>query len=224
MKKILLLALIPVFNLSAQTASDYVTELTNPAGLAFDSGGNLYIGEFYNKDIIKVTPSLVKSTFAKVNSNPSQITFDANDNLWVTINADDFSISEVEKITATGVATSYTSNDGPFGIAIDATGNVFYSEPYSNKIQKISTTGAVSTFFYNPKTLKEPTGIIFDKAGNLIVADKSDKSLKKINPAGVLTEIPSTLQKATFKKKTRLCCKWRFIHCFISTDFSLSCR
>ncbi|MFW0738935.1 T9SS type A sorting domain-containing protein [Flavobacterium sp. T12S277] len=190
MKKILLLALIPVFSLSAQTASDYVAELPSSSGIAFDSGGNLYIADLFTKKIIKVTPNLVQSTFASADISPRQIAIDANGNLWIT----EGTANKVTKITAAGVITSYAASETPIGIAIDAAGNIFYSELHSGNIKKIRTTGTLSTFFYDPTTLESPSGIIFDKAGNLIVGDYMDGFLKKINPAGVLTKTTYSLK------------------------------
>ncbi|WP_264525141.1 T9SS type A sorting domain-containing protein [Flavobacterium sp. N502536] len=196
MKKILLLALLSAFSLSAQTPSDYVTELPDASGIAFDSNGNLYIADYSTKKIIKVTPGLVQTTFASADITPKQIAIDTNDNLWIT----EANENKVTKITAGGVATGYAASGTPYGIVIDATGNVFYSELNSGYIKKISTTGTVSTFFYDPTTLKFPTGIIFDKAGNLIVGDYMDEFLKKINPAGVLTKTTYSLKEKITQK------------------------
>ncbi|MCC9016867.1 T9SS type A sorting domain-containing protein [Flavobacterium lipolyticum] len=205
MKKILLLALLSAYGLNAQTASDYVTGLPDVSGLAFDSTGNLYIGDAANK-IIKVTPSQVQSTFATTNGYVGQLAFDANDNLWaVEVDKADKLNQKVTKIPPSGAATSYTASGSAYGIATDAAGNLFYSEQNfgvnTGEIKKISTTGTISTFFLDPNSLDFTSGMIFDKTGNLIVTDYSDTPLKKINPAGVITKISTSLPPKTTNKK-----------------------
>ncbi|BFM42089.1 hypothetical protein CFS9_07300 [Flavobacterium sp. CFS9] len=210
MKKILLLALLSAFGLNAQTVSDYSTFRQDvypiPYGLVFDSTGNLYVANNdYNNSlgITKITPNLVQSTFILLKKFPRQIALDTNKNFWVISRTSNgyktFSgENEVTKITPDGDVTSYTTPADIWGIAIDATGNVFYSER-TGKIQKISTTGEISTFFSDPATLKSPSGLTFDKAGNLFVIDEGDGNnpLRKINPAGVLTKIPATFENTS---------------------------
>ncbi|WP_264531171.1 T9SS type A sorting domain-containing protein [Flavobacterium sp. N502540] len=215
MKKILLLALLSAFGLNAQTATDYFTEFPIkpydiPFGLVFDSTGNLYVAnnDYHNSlGITKITPNLVQSTFISLKKFPRQIALDTNKNFWViSRTSNDYETfsgeNEVTKITPDGDVTSYTTPADIWGIAIDATGNVFYSER-TGKIQKISTTGEISTFFSDPATLKSPSGLTFDKAGNLFVIDEGDGNnpLRKINPAGVLTKIPATFEKTSQIKK-----------------------
>ncbi|MCC9016866.1 T9SS type A sorting domain-containing protein [Flavobacterium lipolyticum] len=210
MKKNLLLALVSAFSLNAQTVSNYTTDFLQtayavPFGLVFDSTGNLYIANNdYNKNlgITKMTPNLVQSTFISLKKFPRQIALDANQNFWVISRTENgyklFSgENEITKITP-GDVISYPTSADIWGIAIDATGNVFYSER-TGKIQKISTTGEISTFFSDPATLKSPSGLAFDKAGNLFVIDESDGNnpLKKISPAGIITKIPLTFEKTS---------------------------
>lgn len=186
MKKILLIALLSTFSINAQTATNYVTGLGVPTGIAFDGSGNLFVADYNAYKVTKITPSLVQTTFiSTLNASPQQIAFDASGNLWIA-GSGNFG-NEITKTTTAGVVTSYSAANGPYGIAIDASGNVYYSEANSGNIKKI-TAGITSTFATG---LTTPNGLVFDKTGNLIVADKLDGAIKKITPAGVVSTLIS---------------------------------
>lgn len=191
MKKILLLTLLSAFSINAQTASNYVTGFNTPTGIAFDASGNLFVADYFNYKVTKVTPGLAQSTFVTLNGTPQQIAFDASGNLW---SAGSGIAQRIEKVTPAGVITAYPASGSPYGIAIDAAGNVFYSESNSGNIKKISTSGVITTFVTG---LTQPNGLAFDNAGNLIVADNLDGAIKKITPAGVITTIVTSLMGPT---------------------------
>lgn len=186
MKKFLLIALLSTFSINAQTATNYVTGLGVPTGIAFDGSGNLFVADYNAYKVTKITPSLVQTTFiSTLNASPQQIAFDASGNLWIA-GSGNFG-NEITKTTTAGVVTYYSAANGPYGIAIDASGNVYYSEANSGNIKKI-TAGITSTFATG---LTTPNGLAFDKTGNLIVADKLDGAIKKITPAGVVSTLIS---------------------------------
>ncbi|HEU4851883.1 MAG TPA: hypothetical protein VFT37_06990 [Telluria sp.] len=113
-----------------------------------------------------------------------------------------------------GAPSSYGTSDGdgaqarfhePFGVAVDASGNVFAADFYNQTIRKISPAGEVSTYAgaaelygrvdgtLNNARFTYPTGIAFDKAGNLYVADSAFRLIRKITPQGAvstLTQLP----------------------------------
>ncbi|WP_281298606.1 T9SS type A sorting domain-containing protein [Flavobacterium limnophilum] len=182
MKKTLLLAFLTTFSINAQTITDYVTGQGVPTGIAFDGSGNLYVADYNAYKVTKITPSLTQSNFAAVNASPQQITFDASGNLWIA-GSGNFG-NEIAKVTPAGIVTSYPATGSPYGIAIDAAGNVYYSEANSGDIKKRTVAGTTSTFATGFTT---PNGLAFDKAGNLIVADKIDGAIKKITPSGVVS-------------------------------------
>jgi hypothetical protein len=187
MKKNLLFILLSIFTINAQTATNYVTGLGVPTGIAFDGTGNLFVADYNAYKVTKITPSLVQTTFiSTLNASPQQIAFDASGNLWIA-GSGSFG-NEITKTTTAGVTTSYTATNSPYGVAIDAAGNVYYSEANSGNIKKITTAGITSTFVTG---LTTPNGLTFDKAGNLIVADKLDGAIKKISPSGVISTMIS---------------------------------
>ena len=142
---------------------------------------------------------------------PTSITGDVYGNLYVT----DFNGNMIRKIGSDGVVSTLAgtgkagavngnstqaSFNGPAGIAVDASGNVFVADQNNHLIRKISTTGTVTTFAGNGKAgllngngiaaaFNGPCGIALDLKGNLYVADQNNKVIRKITPSGDVTTL-----------------------------------
>jgi len=139
-------------------------------GIAIDSVGNLYITDYNNHTIRKITAGGMVTTFAGSAGNsgstdgngadarfdsPNSITIDSNDNLYIA--SDDHTI---KKITPTGMvstiagsAGTYGSIDGnganarfnfPYGLAITDNGTLYISDA-SNTIRRMTSDGMVTT-------------------------------------------------------------------------------
>jgi serine/threonine protein kinase, bacterial len=143
----------------------------SPTGVAIDKSGNLYIADAANNMIRMITPGGIVSTLA--GSGPQG-------------SAD-----------GTGAAASFYY---PYGIAIDASGNLYVADARNNKIRKITSAGVVSTFAGSgglgsadgtgtAASFNYPAGIAIDSAGNLYVADVDNSEIRKITPAGVVTTV-----------------------------------
>jgi serine/threonine protein kinase, bacterial len=137
---------------------------------------------------------------------PRGIAIDGLGNLYLS------SDERVRKITPTGEVSTLAGNgndtsidgigtaasiDGPFGIAVDAMGNVYVSER-NRKIRKITSAGEVTTFAGNnifgsidgigtAASFRAPRGIAIDAFGNLYVVDQASNNIRKITLAGVVS-------------------------------------
>lgn len=132
-----------------------------PKRAAMDASGNLYVGDNANNAIRKITPSGVVTTFA-----------------GSTTGASGYS-------DATGTSALF---NGPGGIAVDASGNLFVSDYNNDAIRKITPAGVVTTFYHSSSSLG-PAGLSFDSSGNLLVAAQLTRQILKISPSGVVTVI-----------------------------------
>jgi sugar lactone lactonase YvrE len=147
-----------------------------PAGVAVDAAGNLFIVDYGNNRVRKVTPGGIISTVAGIGLagfrgdggpatlaqiyGPSSLAIDAAGNLFIT----DHNNNRIRRITPQGVISTVAGNgtpgfsgDGglatsaqlnfPMGIAIDATGNMFVADYDNNRIRKVTSQNAGADFF-----------------------------------------------------------------------------
>lgn len=141
-----------------------------PTGLAVDAAGNIYVADFDNSEIRKVTPAGAVSTFV---GSAAQ-----------TGNAD-----------GQGSAARF---DHPMGVAVDGAGNIYVMDTSSQTIRLVSPAGIVSTragttglggradgvgaaarFFY-------ATGIAATSTGTVYVADTGNHALRVMTASGAV--------------------------------------
>ena len=88
----------------------------------------------------------------------------------------------------------------PFGVAVDARGNVIVTEgSQSNRVRIITPSGAVQTITGSEEGYADgpgasalfntPSAIAIDKRGNLIVADSSNNRIRMISTEGVVSTL-----------------------------------
>ena len=197
-----------------------------PHGVAVDGSGNLFVGDTNNCQIRKITPAGDVTTFAggggigggDGNGNAAQFNYpqgvvvDGSGNVYVA----DVTNATVRKITPArdvttlaGLAGSFGCADGagsaarfngPCGVAVDGSGNLYIADSQNHSVRKIAPAGDVTTFagLAGPGSADGtgsaarfycPFGVAVDGAGNVYVADNQNQTIRKITLAGVVTTL-----------------------------------
>ena len=202
-----------------------------PNRAAFDAAGNLYFTEGYYHRVFKVSPSGTLTTVAgnggdtfsgeggqataAATPSPQGVAVDAAGNIYVGTSARLCRISggRLSAIAGTG-ASGYSGDRGPAlsarigtpqGIALDAAGNIFFSDAASHVVRRIGIDGTIATVAgtgtagYSgdglPGTsamLNTPEGLALDNNGNLFIADTYNNRVRKLTPGGVITTLAGT--------------------------------
>ena len=150
------------------------TAISNPAGLAADAAGNVYIALEYNQVIGKVSPNGTITTYAgggaSLQNGVSALDAEIYDPVGVSVDyAGDLYIAEQDnRIRFVSAATGNTSTvagtgdfpssgdgappslaqfGGNWGLAADTSGNLYIADYESHRIREIAAaTGLISTF------------------------------------------------------------------------------
>jgi len=154
-------------------------QLNQPAGLAVDAAGNLYIADSNNSVVRKVTPSGTISTVAGTGGK--------------------FGFS------GDGGAATSAKMMAPFGVALDSSGNLYIAD-YFGWIRKVTaSTGNISTIAGNGNigyagdggaatsaTFYNPIGVAVDASGNIYIADSNNGAVREISGGKINTIAGST--------------------------------
>ena len=143
-----------------------VARFNFPTGLAVDGAGNVYVADSGNNTIRKITPAAKVTTFAG-------------------------SAGLLGSADGTGTAARFY---GPFGVAVDQSGNVFVTDTGNNTIRKITPARVVTTLgglALSPGTsdgaginarFNSPRGMAVDSAGNIYVGDTGNHTIRLGTP------------------------------------------
>lgn len=196
-----------------------------PQGVAVDGSGNILVADTYNHTIRMITPAGAVTTLAgspgvsgtadgtgsaaRFNL-PSGVAAGGNGNVYV---ADTWNHT-IRMITSGGAVTTLAGTAGvsntddgngsaarfnmPFGLTVDAAGNVYVADSYNHAIRKIAPNGAVTTFVGMAGVLGSadgtgsaarfyfPRGVAADGNGKLYVADTTNETIRLVSPEGLV--------------------------------------
>lgn len=155
--------------------------LNQPEGIAVDKRGNVFIAEFNNHIIRKITPAGIITTVA--GNGTAGFSGDG------------------------GPASKASLNITP-AVAVDSSGNLYLCDRENHRVRKVGRRGIITTVAGNgveattenigdggaatAARLNRPVGLALDRAGNLYIAERNGHRVRKVTPAGVITTIAGT--------------------------------
>ncbi|MES2701669.1 MAG: T9SS type A sorting domain-containing protein [Bacteroidota bacterium] len=211
--------------------------LNKPNGIFADTAGNLYVTEWYNNVVRKISASTGIITTVCGNGGggfsgdggpataahfetPGGAVVDLAGNIYIP----DYGNHRIRKVSAaTGIINTVAGNgtngysgDGgvatnaalsyPLSLCLDSAGNIFVAEFGSNVIRRIDAgTGVISTVAGNgtngytgdngPATTAQlglPNSVFMDKKGILYISEYGNNVIRAVNTAGIISTIAGT--------------------------------
>ena len=157
--------------------------LNAPKGIALDAAGDLFIADTQNNRIRKVDTGGIITTVAGSGV------------------ACTFSGSCTGSFTGDGGAATSATLNFPPSVAVDASGNLYITDIYNNRIRKVSSTtgtittiagtGNATTFAYGygfsgdggpaiAAALSLPSSVAVDALGNVFIADSDNNRIREV--------------------------------------------
>lgn len=198
----------------------------SPRGVTVDSSGNVYVADTLNSTIRKISSTGLVSTVAGTAGSPgstngtstsarfnvpASIAVDSGGNLYVadTNNNAIRKISPVGQVTTLAGGTSGSADgagsaasfNGPSGVAVDSSGNVYVADSSNSTIREITPAGAVTTLagtagvtgsidgMGNAARFNYLVGIAVDSSGYLYVADTYNNTVRTISPGAIVNTL-----------------------------------
>jgi uncharacterized protein (TIGR03437 family) len=187
--------------------------------IATDAQGNVYIADFYNNRIRRVTPGGIISTIAGTGDGgctgdgglatnaalgfPVAVAVDSKGVIYTSCE-----FTSIRKITPDGKIGTLASLPswalGMEALACDQSGNVYAATATGggSQVFRVSPDGTTTLFagsggfFYNgdgiPATqanLWTASGVAVDAAANLYIADESAMRIRKVDPSGIISTL-----------------------------------
>jgi sugar lactone lactonase YvrE len=210
--------------------------IQEPYGVAQDSAGNIYVSDFSGNRVRQIAVNGKISTFAGTGisgytgdgalaaaatlSFPNGIVVDSSGNVLIA----DGGNGVIRKVNTSGIITTIAgtgvfgdTGDGgqatlaeigqAYGMALDKTGNLYFTDVFACVVRKIDTTGIITTVAgdyaagcgYNgdgiPATtamLNFPRGVVTDSSGNVYISDTQNHRVRLVNLSGNISTFAGT--------------------------------
>jgi sugar lactone lactonase YvrE len=192
----------------SQNGLGSAARFNHPDGVAVDGAGNVYVGDYYNGTIRKVTPAGVVTTLGSNLGTPYGVALDTATNIYLA----DSEGCTIRKVTRSGSVSTlvgrygiYGSADGigtnalfnnPRGLAVDATTNIYVADTWNHTIRKVTPARVVMTIAGQVGSpggsdgvgavarFNYPSGMAVDSVGALYVADTYNNTIRKLTLVG----------------------------------------
>jgi hypothetical protein len=181
-------------------------QLNQPRGIAIDTTGNILIADIYNNRVRMIANGIITTiagtgaggfsgdngpaTSARL-SLPFGVAVDLSGNILITDTYNQRLRMVVKAsgyiITVAGTGSAGYNGDNinalsaqlnlPYGVAVGASGNIFFSEYDNGRVRMVSKSGIITTV----ATFNSASGIAIDKSGNILVTSEIINYLIRID-------------------------------------------
>ncbi len=166
--------------------------LVSPAGVSVNGSGDVVVSDKAADRVVKLSADGTQSDIGSGLDNPLEVAIDDTGTVYIA----DGRNARVLEVSSDGTQTTI-GDDGrfePHGLAADAGGNVFVSDPESSEVWKISPAGAESL---PTDLLFKPMGLAVDGLGNLFIADEFNDRVVRLAPDGTQTTVVAAISRPT---------------------------
>ena len=148
-------------------------ELNGPNSVAIDNSGNVYIADYTNNRIRKVT---ISTGFISTVAGTGTASYSGD-----------------------GAAATSAALNTPSGVAVDSSGNIYIADRTNDRVRKVTiSTGYISTVAGNGSScgtptsgcgdgsaatsanLTSPNSVALDSSGNIYIADSGDNRVREV--------------------------------------------
>jgi sugar lactone lactonase YvrE len=181
----------------------------------FDPQGNLYIADYYNNRVRRVSTGGIITTFAgtgmtgpspdgglatATNLIPVAVVADQSGNIFIS----DEQTGYVRKVDSTGTVSTVSKAFSIFGgaLATDKAGNLYAADGLS-VVWKVPPSGPaiiVAGKYFQPgyngddiaatsALLNTPRGVSVDSSGNLYICDTGNNRIRRVDTSGTITTV-----------------------------------
>jgi sugar lactone lactonase YvrE len=152
--------------------------LAHPRSAAVDGGGNVFISDWNNNRVLKVTPSGIVTTVAG---------------------------TRTPGFSGDGGPAAQAQLLAPHGIAVDAAGNVYITDQGNHRVRRVGVDGVIKTIAGDGRTGSSgdgglatqaavgfPAGVAVDGPGNIYISMQMSQTIRRISRDGIITTIAGT--------------------------------
>ena len=185
---------------------------SDPFAVAIDAKGALYVADAGDTNRIrKITPDGQTTTLPGTFDTPSGLAVDKAGNVYVA----DTGANLIRKIGRDGAVTTLAGDgtagfrdgaggqaqfNGPVGLAVDTTGDVYVADTYNDRIRLITPDGQVRTLAGSAApgfadgtgvaaAFDTPCGLVLGADGSLLIADTGNDAIRRLGRDGVVTTL-----------------------------------
>ena len=180
-------------------------QLNDPMGMAFDSGGNLYVADRAANVVRRISGGII-TTAAIGLSQPFDVAVDSHGGLFIA----DTGNSRVVRVGADGTLADVAAGgllNRPEGLAIDAQDNLYIADTFNGRVRMLTPDGRLSSIAGTGSTgvfngdqgpavnaaLSLPTAVALDAQGNLYIADFGNGRVREVVNGTITTVAGSSI-------------------------------